>query len=240
LINHHNIYPCGDHAITISFGNTIDIATNEKVMALFYEFIAAGIYGVKDIIPAYASLTVVYDIQKIKQQTNHTAYEFMCSKTEAVLKNLTAKPAAKHCIEIPVCYDISFGTDLPAIAQQKQISIEEIIQIHTSVQYHVYMIGFLPGFAYMGIVDERIAIPRLVQPRTNVAAGSVGIAGNQTGVYPLESPGGWNIIGRTPLTMFDANKESPCLLQPGNTIQFVSVTKEAFEKIKKQYESPHY
>ena len=102
------------------------------------------------------------------------------------------------------------------------------------------MLGFLPGFAYMGSVDDRIAAPRLLSPRMQVAAGSVGIAGNQTGIYPLDSPGGWNIIGRTPLLMFDVNKEEPCLLQPGNTIQFISITKDEFEFIKHQHEHPHH
>ena len=102
------------------------------------------------------------------------------------------------------------------------------------------MLGFLPGFAYMGSVDDRIATARLSSPRMQVAAGSVGIAGNQTGIYPLDSPGGWNIIGRTPLLMFDANKEEPCLLQPGNAVQFISITKDEFESIKHQHEHPHH
>jgi len=239
LSEHYNIYPCGDHAITIELGKTIDRSANEKVMALFHQLTALDIHGVKDIIPAYTTLTVVYDIQKIKQQTELTAYRFMYAKTVAALNTLTTQTIAQQCIKIPVCYDVSFGIDLPLIAQQKQISINEIIQIHTFIQYQVYMLGFLPGFAYMGIVDKRIAAPRLPQPRTTVAAGSVGIAGNQTGIYPLASPGGWKIIGRTPLTMFDANKENPCLLQPGNTVQFVSITKDEFEKIKQQHEPPH-
>jgi len=135
-------------------------------------------------------------------------------------------------IEIPVCYDKDFGIDLERVAQHTQISIHEIIQIHTSKTYHVYMLGFLPGFAYMGIVDERISTPRLITPRTNVAAGSVGITGSQTGIYPLDSPGGWNILGRTPIQLFNAGKEQPCLLQPGNTVKFISITKAAFDQLK--------
>lgn len=240
LTDTYNIYPTGDHAITIVLSHTINIATHEKVMALFHQLTSMEMEGIKDIIPAYTTLTVVYNIAKIKEQTNLSAYEYMYKKLETVLKVSSIKPVINPCIEIPVCYDTAFGIDLTAIAEQKKISIDEIIQIHSSTQYHVYMLGFLPGFAYMGNVNDRIITPRLSTPRTRVAAGSVGIAGNQTGIYPLDSPGGWNIIGRTPIILFDANKEQPCLLQPGNTIKFVPITKDEFESIKKQHEHPHH
>lgn len=209
-------------------------------MALFHQLTSMEMEGVKDIIPAYTTLMVVYDIQKIKQRTNLSAYEYMYKKLQAVLKVSCINPVTNPCMEIPVCYDTFFGIDLNAIAEQKKISIEEIIQIHSSTQYHVYMLGFLPGFAYMGNVADRIVTPRLSTPRIQVAAGSVGIAGNQTGIYPLDSPGGWNIIGRTPIILFDTTKEQPCLLQPGNKIKFVSITKDEFESIKKQHEHPHH
>jgi len=228
----YNIYNCGDHAVTVSFGNVIDINTNEKVMALFQQLNMLNIEGIKDIITAYTTLTLVYDLQKIKQQTQQTACSFISEKIETAIKNMSVLQTNNTAIEIPVCYDKDFGIDLERVAQHTQISIHEIIQIHTSKTYDVYMLGFLPGFAYMGIVDERISAPRLITPRTNVAAGSVGIAGDQTGIYPLDSPGGWNILGRTPIQLFTAGKEQPCLLQPGNTVKFIPITKAAFDQLK--------
>lgn len=236
----YTIYSTGDHAISVSFGNEINIATHEKVIALFHQLRSAAIIGVKDIIPAYTTLTIVYDIKVIKKQTPLSVYACMYEKLERLLKTLEVQPALYPCIEIPVCYDAVFGIDLPALSAQKNIPVEEIIQIHTATEYQVYMLGFLPGFAYMGTVDDRIAMERLSTPRTHVAAGSVGIAGNQTGIYPLDSPGGWNIIGRTPLLLFDATKEQPCLLQAGYRIKFIPINKEEFEYIKSQHEHPHH
>ncbi|CAN5422668.1 5-oxoprolinase subunit PxpB [soil metagenome] len=236
----YNIYSNGDHAISVSFGNEISIATHKKVIALFHQLKSAEINGVKDIIPAYTTFTIVYDIQIIKKQTQLSVYAYMHEKLECLLKATEVQPALYPCVEIPVCYDAVFGIDLPAMSAQKKMPVEEIIQIHASTQYLVYMLGFLPGFAYMGTVDDRIATARLSTPRTHVAAGSVGIAGNQTGIYPLDSPGGWNIIGRTPLLLFNTTKEQPCLLQPGNRIKFVPINKEEFEYIKLQHEHPHH
>jgi inhibitor of KinA len=131
-------------------------------------------------------------------------------------------------MRIPVCYAKTFAPDLEDLALQNKISQEEVIRIHTSATYRVYMIGFLPGFAYMGRVDERIVTPRRSQPRTMVPAGSVGIAGEQTGIYPFASPGGWNIIGQTPVALFDVKRKQPVLLQPGDEVTFYSITEHEF------------
>lgn len=232
MFSNYTIHCCGDHAVTISFGNIIEPSVNEKAFAVFQQLKALNIEGIKDVIPAYTTVTIVYDIQKIKAQTSKTAYSFVCDQIKSVIDNAQASEPNKLIIEIPVCYDKDFGVDLERVAEHKQISIDEIIQIHSSKTYHVYMLGFLPGFAYMGIVDERISTRRLTTPRTNVASGCVGIAGNQTGIYPLDSPGGWNIIGRTPVQLFDAGKEQPCLLQPGNIVKFISITREKFDQLK--------
>jgi inhibitor of KinA len=130
-------------------------------------------------------------------------------------------------ITIPVCYEAEFAPDIEALATQKNIAVEEVIRIHSSGEYRVYMLGFLPGFCYLGEVDERIVVSRKPQPQT-VVAGSVGIAGKQTGIYPMASPGGWQIIGRTPLKLFDAQKEQPALLMAGDRIRFTSITKNEF------------
>jgi inhibitor of KinA len=232
LFSNYTIYCCGDHAATISFGDTIEPSINDKVFAVFQQLKALNLDGVTDVIPAYTTVTVVYDIEKIKTQTSKTAYSFICDKIRSIIDDAAVSGLNKLIMEIPVCYDKDFGIDLEKVAQHKQISIDEIIQIHTSKTYHVYMVGFLPGFAYMGIVDERISTPRLTTPRTNVEAGCVGIAGNQTGIYPLDSPGGWNIVGKTPVQLFDAGKEQPCLLQPGNIVKFISITREKFDQLK--------
>jgi inhibitor of KinA len=137
--------------------------------------------------------------------------------------------AVECVIKIPVCYDEEFATDIYQLSNAKNISPEEIVAIHTAKSYKVYMLGFLPGFVYMGEVDERIATLRKIQP-IPIAAGSVGIAGIQTGIYPLASPGGWQIIGRTPLKLFNAGREEPVLLKAGDTIQFYSISKEDFNQ----------
>jgi inhibitor of KinA len=131
-------------------------------------------------------------------------------------------------VRIPVCYEPFFAPDIEALANQKSITLHQLITLHTSVTYKVFMIGFLPGFPYMGEVDSSLEASRHLQPRKAVAAGSVGIAGKQTGIYPLTSPGGWQIIGRTPLRLFDVNRENAVLLQPGDSVQFYSITANEF------------
>ena len=137
----------------------------------------------------------------------------------------------KRSISIPVCYEGTFALDLSLLAHQKNLTVEEVIQIHTKTTYQVYMIGFLPGFAYMGKVDEQIQISRKEKPRTFVAAGSVGIAGEQTGIYPVDSPGGWQVIGKTPIKMFDIAQTNPCYLRPGDEVRFIPITLTEFQQI---------
>ena len=204
-------------------GDIIDASINQQCIAIFHQLKEAALPFIKDIIPAYASVTVVYDVAAIRKE-QPSAYGFMKEKLEKLLSGIDTDQASSHRkIEIPVCYDLSLGIDLQEMSQQKNISVEEIIRIHINKIYRVFMIGFLPGFAYMGSVDESIITARRTQPRTNVAAGSVGIAGEQTGIYPLDSPGGWNIIGQTPLKLFDAKREKPVLLEAGDEIQFAAI-----------------
>ena len=218
---HYNIVHCGDHALTIELGESLEYNTHLRVMELFRQLSKSNIRGVKDIIPAYTSVTVVYDISMVKNYMPGIAYQSIEKQIESIIKNIDNSHSQEGpVISIPVCYDVSLGIDLEAMATQKNISIDNIINLHTQQLYNVYMIGFLPGFAYMGIVNEELATPRLSKPRTYVAAGSVGIAGNQTGIYPLDCPGGWNIIGQTPLQMFNINKKDPCLLKPGDKVKF--------------------
>lgn len=225
------IYPLGDHALTIELGNTIDEKINHQVLSLFHFLQQKKITGIKDIIPAYSSVTLVYDTIAIKEK-HPSAYQFIKQQIKPAIKEFKPDYTSSRLIEIPVCYDVSLGIDLKKMAAQKQIPVEEIIQLHSSKTYRVFMIGFLPGFAYMGSVDEKIIMPRKAQPRTNVVAGSIGIAGKQTGIYPFDSPGGWNIIGQTPVKLFDAARKDPVYLQAGDEVKFIFISIEKFYEIK--------
>ncbi|NOT50065.1 MAG: 5-oxoprolinase subunit PxpB [Chitinophagaceae bacterium] len=238
----YRIFPLGDAAITIDFGNCIDEAVNREVIARFHQLQQEPLPGMIEALPAYSSLTIYYDIVSVHKKipAQLTLYEWMKEQLEEKMKQTPPQSkTTSRVIKIPVCYDRAFAMDMPYLASVKNISPDEIIQIHTSKTYKVFMLGFLPGFAYMGEVDERIAINRKPQP-VNIQAGSVGIAGRQTGIYPLSSPGGWQIIGRTPLKLFEASfnpseggtsadHERLTLLKAGDKIQFYSITKEEFE-----------
>ena len=231
----YQLYPCGDHAITITWGNAITEVANQQVMALYRYLCERKITGVLDLIPAYSSLTVVYDLAAlIKKKPDQSVYAMMESQLQEAVRSVELNTVAiTNKITIPVCYDLLLAPDLSALAALQQLTIEEVIQLHTAPTYRVYMIGFLPGFAYMGSVDERIRTARKSSPRTIVPAGSVGIAGGQTGIYPLDSPGGWQLIGQTPLQLFDATRTDPCLLQPGDEVQFCSISLTEYHQLKK-------
>jgi inhibitor of KinA len=229
------ITPLGDSGITVTFGTTIDIQTNERVLHLFNYLQQQNLNLIKDIIPAYASLSILYDIMEVREISEGSAHGYMKSLIEQALQNeQNTEPPSSKTLHIPVCYDVSLGPDLVTISKQKEISIEEIIDIHSSKTYRVYMIGFLFGFAYMGDVDEHIATPRKNVPAQNIAAGSVGIADAQTGIYPFNSPGGWNIIGRTPEPLFYPDLAQPCLFKPGDNVEFVPITINDFNLLKKE------
>lgn len=228
--NSYTIISLGDSALTIDFGNVIDISINKEVISLYHLIKAAPWFGVKDIVPAYSTLTVHYDVVAVlKSNFGVSAFDAMKKKLEGLLlqKISVAKPS--RSIKIPVCYAHKYALDLQEITMQTNLSFGEVVQIHTSRKYRVYMVGFLPGFAYMGEVDERIAVPRKKEPRLKIEEGYVGIAGKQTGIYPLTSPGGWQIIGRTPLKLFDKEKEDPVLFAAGDEALFFSITEDEFE-----------
>ena len=227
----YTIFPLGDSALTIDFGNVISRDINRYVLALFYYFKKKNIYGVVDIVPAYSSVSIYYDVGLVRSSIpGKTAFEIIKAQAEEGLKeDLEYEPAHQRKISIPVCYSGAFAPDIELIASEKKLSIDKIVELHTEPVYSVYMIGFLPGFPYMGEVNDAIAIARKTEPRRLVAAGSVAIAGKQTGIYPLDSPGGWQIIGRTPLKIFNKDHSEPVLLQPGDEIQFYSITENEFE-----------
>ncbi len=230
----YKILPLGDTAIIVDFGNCIDKSINKLVHAVFYRLQDKPIPGMIEAVPAYCSITIYYDVllirNKLSKQT--TAFEWMSDKIKEYLfverNEVEADPLP---INIPVCYEKEYGPDLDFVALKNTISVEEIIQRHMAIAYRVYMLGFLPGFAYMGLIDEKIVSPRKQYPAP-VEAGSVGIAGKQTGIYPFKSPGGWQIIGRTPLNLFDKEKTNPVLFKSGDNVKFYSITKDEFEDIK--------
>ena len=224
----YTIFSLGDAALTIDFGNAINEAVNKNVLRLFSKLQNSSPF-ILDVIPAYSSLTVCYDAVALRS-ANRSAFKTITTMIEPLLREEESDVESQpRRIKIPVCYSNRFALDMDELATQKNVSVEEVIRLHTAKTYRVYMIGFLPGFAYMGSVDERISTPRKMEPRVNVPAGSVGIAGEQTGIYPLASPGGWNIIGRTPLKLFDAAKEDSVALCPGDEISFYSITQDEFE-----------
>jgi inhibitor of KinA len=224
----YQFFPLGDSAILIQFGNKINDAVNDKVIALFHRLKSFSPL-IRDVVPAYSSLAVYYHLPALHNSAK-TAYERMQEILVPLLhsENWDERDDGKQ-VRIPVCYTGKFALDIEELAAAKNLSVEEIIQLHTAKEYRVHMIGFLPGFPYMGKVDSRIAVPRKSSPRRVIPAGSVGIAGEQTGIYSLSSPGGWNIVGRTPLPLFNAENSDPVLLQPGDRVSFYSITEDEFE-----------
>jgi len=227
----YRIFPLGDQALTIELGDKIDRNINQKCVLLAKHLYQQNLKAVKDIVPAYTTVSVIYDPFLV----NTSAYNFMKAEVEQVISTCNWNDEINsRKIEIPVCYHPSLAPDLEELAAAKNISVDDVIHLHSNQSYHVYMIGFLPGFPYMGTVDEKIATPRKQKPHLKVEAGSIGIAGMQTGIYPLSSPGGWNIIGQIPVIMFDVSKEQPCYLQQGDEVRFMPISLEEFHHLKQQ------
>lgn len=208
------IFPLGDSALTIEFGNEISIGLNDRSIALARNLSEHPLDGMIEAVPAYASVTVFYE-------SGLTNFAIVRKLVEESVPSIASTEETPTLVEIPIKIGGDFSPDLNRVVNYSSLNEAEVLDVYFSRTYRIYMLGFLPGFAYMGEVDDRIAAPRLETPRTKVAQGSIGIAGKQTGVYPLESPGGWNIIGRTDLTMFDPSADQPCLLKPGDEVRFV-------------------
>lgn len=229
------IYPLGDQGLTVDWGNHIDVEINRQVLNLYHRVRQAMWPGVRDLVPAYSSLTIHFDTGALLRQfPGQSPYDRMRQAVEKLLDDtgLQTEPPPGRLMRIPVCYDLSLAPDLESVAMRHGLPVTQLIDLHASTRYQVYILGFLPGFAYLGTVDTRIATPRLSRPRNRVPAGSVGIAGEQTGIYPLESPGGWNLIGRTPIRMFDAGRADPVFLRPGDQVHFDPVSIEQFYQLQ--------
>ncbi len=227
-----HIAPLSESALLFSYGNTIDTIINEKIMALHQKLLSKSFPGFIESAPAYASLAVYYNPVFIKQHypAAVTAFAFVQNIIESFAREIddTTSFQSKPITTIPVYYN---GEDLEWVASHHQLTTTEVIKLHSGVIYHVFMNGFLPGFAYMGTVNEKIITARKDKPRLKVAAGSVGIAGAQTGIYPIISPGGWQIIGTTPLQLFNKKKADPCVIKAGDQVQFFAIDKNEFDKL---------
>jgi KipI family sensor histidine kinase inhibitor len=218
--------PAGDSALVLELSDAIEAECNRKIISIIRS--VEKIEGIKEVVPTYRSILVYYD----PLVTNFFGLK---DKLNEAYKNTEIKSGGRvRTFTIPVCYGDDFGPDLKFVADHNGLSEEEVIKIHGSADYLVYMIGFMPGFTYLGGMDERIATPRLEKPREKIPAGSVGIAGKQTGIYPLDSPGGWRIIGRTPVKMYDPESENPVPIRAGDTMRFKRIGEKEYEKIKEE------
>lgn len=222
----HKIFPLCESALTIDFGDAISVEFNDRVIQLA-DFIKKNNFeGFIELVPAYSSLTVFYDLVRVrrKYQDFPNAFSFVENFIRKALVELNSVVKSDALlIEIPVDYSEEYALDLKFVADRANLSAQKVIELHTAKTYRVFMIGFLPAFAYLGEVDKRIAAPRQSRPRTKIAKGSVGIAGKQTGIYPLESPGGWQIIGKTETEMFRSNSREISLLKTGDFVKFYDI-----------------
>ena len=218
------IVPLGENAVVVEFGRVISEDLNQQATGLAKYLAENPFTGFVEAVPAYASTTVFFDPHRLYPADGiggPISSSVISKVNDAINKMTTGAAASAAVIQIPATFDLESGPDLEFVAAESGLSIDDVIELFTSSSYRVFMIGFLPGFAYMGEVDDRIALPRKQQPRQRVPKGSIGIAGRQTGIYPLESPGGWQLIGRTKIELFTPHAERPTLFQPGDLVRFV-------------------
>ena len=234
IMQNIRILTAGDSSLLIEFGNEISPEINRRIAAVVELMREQHIEGVVDVIPAFCSLLVNYDPRVV-------GYEKMKKRLESLVRvDIKVGQVKRKIFEIPVLYGGEYGPDLASIAEHAGISQDEVIAIHSSRDYLIYMLGFLPGFCYLGGLDERIHTPRLSNPRLRIRAGSVGIGGSQTGIYPLDSPGGWQLMGMTPVKTYDPEREIPILVEAGNYIRFVPIDEEQYKQIQAQVEDGSY
>ena len=224
----------GDSAVCVEFGNEISPEINKKIRAFKIAVEKSDIPGIVETVPTYRSLLVHYHPEVI-------GFKALTEEFDKLMGSLSSIPIPPPTvIEIPVLYGGEMGPDIENVAEHNHKTVEEVIKIHTSEEYLIYMIGFIAGFPYLGGMSKEIATPRLKSPRVKIEGGSVGIAGEQTGIYPVASPGGWQLIGRTPLKLYDVDREKPVLLEAGQYIKFTAVTEEEYKKIEKEVEDGTY
>lgn len=229
------ILDCGEQAMVVEFGSEIEPSVNARVHRLARMLTTANPERILEVVPTYRSLMIYFDPLIISRKALREEIEKLLPGVEG------ADPAVEmsRVVTVPVSYGGEFGPDLEFVARHNGRTEDEVVAIHTSAPLLIYMLGFTPGFPYLG-ASERIAAPRLDVPRVKVPAGAVGIAGTQTGIYPMESPGGWQLIGRTPLRIFDPQAERPFLFAAGEYVQFAAIDADAFHTLQQQVESGGY
>ena len=228
------ILHAGDSALVAEYGDAIDVRLNARVRQLQRTIEASGQAGLVELVPTYRSLMVHYDPMVL----SHEAVAGLILEAAGHLPEDDREPA--RVVDVPVLYGGTEGPDLGDVAARAGLREAEVVELHAAGDYLVFMIGFMPGFPYLGGLPPAIATPRLATPRTLVPAGSVGIAGAQTGIYPSESPGGWRLIGRTPVRLFDTRLEPPALLQAGDHLRFVPVPRPEYDAIARDVERDAY
>ncbi|SES82767.1 sensor histidine kinase inhibitor, KipI family [Natronincola peptidivorans] len=224
----------GDQALVMEFGNSISEEINSKIRSMTAAIEGQNIKGIVELVPTYRSLMIHYDALQVN-------YSELLESLKALEEQLgSIELPAPQVVEIPTLYGGDYGPDIENVAKHNQMTEGEVIRVHTSKEYLIYMLGFTPGFPYLGGMDESIATPRLETPRTKITAGSVGIAGGQTGIYPIDSPGGWQLIGRTPIRLYDPEREPAILLKAGNYIVFKSIGEKEYQEIEKAVKKGTY
>lgn len=234
------IVALGDSALSVQFEDRIDPAVNARAIACADALTHSSLPGLRDVVPAFRSVTVYFDplatdVDRLGTMLHACGQSSGSAPERHPWAQSSGGPVPDHrTIDIPVCYDPAFGLDLDGVCAASGLSIDEVVALHTGTAYRVYMLGFVPGFAYLGSVDPRIATPRRAAPRTSVPCGSVGIAGSQTGIYPRQTAGGWNIIGRTPEAMVSLDAARPALLAAGDTVRFHAIVRAEFDRLTGQ------
>lgn len=222
----YRIVPAGESALIVEFEERIDPEVNARAIACAEAIQAAGVAGVRDVVPTYRSVAVYFD----PLRTDGEAL-IACLERESG-RPLPPVTASRAPVRVPICYGGDLGPDLAAVASFAGLEEADVVRAHVAKTYRVFMLGFVPGFAYLGTVDERIAMPRRSTPRVRVPLGSVGIAGMQTGIYPAETPGGWQLIGRTPVKPFDPSRAEPFLMKAGDSVQFYAIDRGEYDRAR--------
>ena len=212
--------------MVVEFGEEIDLHTNRKVTALHAAVNALELAGITDLVPTFRSLAIHYDPDIVP-------FAELEIELRAILPDLSSHSFSGRDWSIPACYDLDLSPDLQAVADSCSLSIEQVIRCHSGATYHVYMVGFLPGYPYLGDLAAEIALPRKITPSLRIPARSIAIAERMTAVYPIESPGGWHVIGRTPMRLFDETATLPALLAPGDRVRFSPVTRHEYDRLSK-------
>jgi len=215
----------GDRALVVEVGDKIEETANAKIRGLNIAISNSSFPGIVEMVPTYRSIMVIYDPIKIE-------FSDLVNKIKSLEGSINEMSIPEaNVIEISTLYDGEYGPDIQFVAEHNKLSVDEVINIHTSVEYLIYMLGFTPGFSYLGGMSNKIETPRLENPRAKIPAGSVGIGGKQTGIYPIESPGGWQLIGRTPVKLYDPERSEPILLKAGDYIKFKAINKKEYDNI---------